>query len=87
VAKGQQSNTTDWTAVGARAQAYQAMHLAGLSQKRLPEKARFLMVLGLSRAEAAALLGSSDDSLRITLAREAKKEATAGSVRAEPDPS
>jgi hypothetical protein len=67
-------NTTDWNAVAARAQAFQALHLAGLSEKRVTEKARFLMVLGLSRAEAAGLLGSSDDSLRIMFAREAKKD-------------
>lgn len=69
-------NITDWTAVAAKAQAFQALHLAGLSEKRLTDKARFLMVLGIARADAAALLGSSDDSLRIMFAREAKKEAT-----------
>ncbi len=68
-------NTTDWIAVAARAQAFQALHLAGLSEKSLTEKASFLMALGLARSDAAALLGSSDDSLRVTLARQAKKEA------------
>jgi len=67
-------NTTDWAAVAARAQSFQALHLAGLSEKSLTEKARFLMALGLIRSDAAALLGSSDDSLRVTLARQAKKE-------------
>jgi hypothetical protein len=70
-------NTTDWQAVAARAQAFQALHLAGLGEKRLTDRARFLMVLGLSRADAAGLLGSSDDSLRILFAREAKKGAAA----------
>lgn len=74
-------NTTDWNAVAARAQAFQALYLAGLSEKRVTEKARFLMVLGLSRPEAAALLGSSDDSLRIMFAREAKKESGALSAK------
>lgn len=72
-------NSTDWTAVAAKAQAFQALHLAGLSEKKLTDKARFLMVLGLTRADAAALLGSSDDSLRILFAREAKKGAAAAS--------
>jgi hypothetical protein len=67
--------TTDWTAVAAKAQAFQALHLAGKSEKRITEKARFLMVLGLTRADAAELLDSSDDSLRIMFAREAKKGA------------
>jgi hypothetical protein len=66
-------NTTDWQAVAARAQAFQALHLAGLGEKKVTDRARFLMVLGLSRADAAGLLGSSDDSLRILFAREAKK--------------
>ena len=65
--------STDWTAVAAKAQAFQALHLAGLRDKKLTEQARFLMVLGLTRAEAAGLLESSDDSLRILFAREAKK--------------
>jgi hypothetical protein len=70
-------NSTDWSAVAAKAQAFQALHLAGLSEKKLTDKARFLMVLGLSRADAAGLLGSSDDSLRILFAREVKKGAAA----------
>lgn len=70
-------NATDWAAVAAKAQAFQALHLAGLAEKKLTDKARFLMVLGLTRTDAAALLGSSDDSLRILFAREAKRGATA----------
>lgn len=57
-------NETDWGAVAARAQAYQAIHLAGLSDKSVTEKAKFLMVLGLTRSDAALLLGTTDDSLR-----------------------
>jgi hypothetical protein len=57
-------NESDWVAVTARAQAYQAIHLAGLSEKTIGEKARFLMVLGLTRSDAASLLGTTDDSLR-----------------------
>jgi hypothetical protein len=57
-------NKTDWVAVAARAQAYQAIHLAGLSDKSVTEKAKFLMVLGLTRSDAAVLLGTTEDSLR-----------------------
>jgi hypothetical protein len=65
----------DWTAVAARAQAYQALHLAGLTEKGVGvvEKARFLMVLGLSRSEAAGLIGSTDESLRKSFEHAAKK--------------
>lgn len=69
--------TTDWVAVAARSQAYQALHLAGLAEKTITEKARFLMVLGLTRADAAVLLSSSDESLRKLLARAAKRDAEA----------
>lgn len=70
-------NQTDWVAVTARAQAYLALHQAGLGDRSVSEKAKFLMNLGLSRADAAALLGSSDDSLRHLLASATKKDAAA----------
>ena len=70
-------NLTDWTAVSARAQAYLAMYQAGLSEKSVTERAKFLMNLGLSRSDAAVLLGSTDDSVRHLLASASKKEATA----------
>lgn len=57
-------NETDWVAVAARAQAYQAIHLAGLGDKSVTDKAKFLMALGLARSDAATLLGTTDDSLR-----------------------
>lgn len=69
-------NETNWSAVTARAQAYLAMHAAGFGDKGLAEKAKFLMNLGLSRAEAALLLGSTDDSMRHVLERQ-KKDAAA----------
>lgn len=68
--------STDWAAVSARAQAYLCLQQAGLEDASIVDKAKFLMVLGLSRADAAALLGSTDDSLRVNLARVAKKTAT-----------
>lgn len=70
-------SSTDWVAVSARAQAYLCLHQAGLDDASVIERAKFLMVLGLSRADAAALLGSTDDSLRVNLARAAKKSAKA----------
>ena len=65
----------------ARAQAVQALHLAGYSDKTMAEQARFLMILGLSRAEAAGLLGTSDDSMRHVLANASKKEAAAAAAK------
>jgi hypothetical protein len=72
-----QINETNWAAVGARALAYQAMHLAGLSDAGVLAKAHFLMVLGLPRSEAAGLIGSTDESLRKGFEREAKKAGSA----------
>lgn len=72
-----------WPAVIARSLAFQSMHLAGLNDPKvkLAEKAQFLMTLGLPRAEAAALLGTSDDSLRVTLANAKKKAVASGDVK------
>lgn len=62
---------TDLAAVSSRAQAYLCMQHAGLDDASILEKAKFLMTLGFSRADAAALLGSTDDSLRVNFARAA----------------
>jgi hypothetical protein len=66
-------NKTDWAEVAAKAQALLVLSQAGLGEKKLTDKARFLMVLGLSRAHAAALLGSTDESLRVSFGRESRK--------------
>ena len=87
MAKERINNETDWTAVSARAQAYLCLYHAGMLDKDKTDQARFLMNnLGLSRPDAAALLGSSDDSLRIMLGRSAKggAKATAKVAREEP---
>lgn len=64
-----------WTAVAARSLAYQAMHLAGLDGESILKRAQFLMTLGVPRADAAAMLGSNDESLRVQI-NQAKKKAT-----------
>lgn len=75
-------NETNWIAVAARAQAYQALHLADLGDASLVARANFLMTLGLPRAEAAGLLGSSDESLRVSIAT-AKKKLASKAAKAE----
>lgn len=70
----------DWTAVAARAQAYQALHLVDLGERPIVERAGFPMTLGLSRSEAAGLLGSTDESLRVQMSR-AKKKAAAKAAK------
>jgi DNA-directed RNA polymerase specialized sigma24 family protein len=50
----------------------------GLSEKGLAEQAQFLEDrLGLSRKEAAALLGSTAGSLKVLIRRSRKKQAKA----------
>jgi len=68
----------DWQAVGARALAYLALHQAGLREKDLATQGRFLETLGLSRREAAALLGTTPASLT-ELTRRARKKSKGGS--------
>ncbi len=69
---------TDWSLVAAKSQAFLCLHHAGLREKGLAEQARFLMNnLGLTRADAAALLGTTDDSLRHIVKASAQKASPA----------
>ncbi len=69
--KGTQSTdaATDWTEVIAKALAYLVVSSPGLKEKKVTEKATFLMGLGLARRDAASVLGSTDDSLRVNLGK------------------
>lgn len=68
----------DWQAVIARSLAFLALHQAGLREKDLATQGRFLESLGLSRREAAGLLGTSPASLT-ELLRQARQKAKGGS--------
>ena len=46
--------------------------------KRVTERAEFLMALGISRADAAKMIGSTDESLRKGFEALAKKTPKAG---------
>jgi hypothetical protein len=59
----------DWSSVTARCLAYLCLQHSDVAEKGLFEQATFLMNLGLPRSDAAVLLGSSDDSLRVTFGR------------------
>jgi hypothetical protein len=71
---------TDWVAVAAKAQAFLCLHHAGLRDKGLVDQATFLMNLGMSRADAASLLGTSDDSIRVMLGRVRSRSAPKSAV-------
>ena|SRR2546425_10456493 len=55
---------TDWTEVIAKALAYLAVNSEELKAKRVSQRGAFLISLGLSYADAANLLGSTEASLR-----------------------
>lgn len=63
----------DWQAVGARALAFIALHQAGLREKEFATQGKFLETLGLSRSEAAGLLGTTSDSLTVLMSKARKK--------------
>ena len=64
---------TKWTAVIARSLSYLCLKQSG-PQENLAEQALFLERLGLSRKDAATLLGSSAASLTVMVGRVAKKK-------------
>jgi hypothetical protein len=69
----------DWDPFLGRALAYLCLHFADLSTKPVLEQADFLMRLGLRRKDAAAVLGSTDESLRV-LANQRAKRVTANAT-------
>ncbi len=73
-----ENGETDWSAVTGRALAALCLHLTSSADANMTARAKFLMNLGLARKDAAAVLGTSDDSLRVLLARDAKPAATRG---------
>lgn len=75
---------TYWLSVIGRCLAYQSLHLAGLKDALLSEQGEFLIGLGLCRKDAAAILGTTEPSFRVTMSaarkgkrsKNAKKQAT-----------
>jgi len=72
---GKQEIETDWSEVAAKALAYQALDASGLNdgEHKVTDKAAFLMALGISRPDAAKMIGSTDESLRVSFDALAKK--------------
>jgi len=66
----------DWQPFIGRSLAYLCLHLAEMRSRTVLEQAEFLMGLGMPRREAAVVVGSTDESLRV-LARHKAKKATA----------
>jgi SAM-dependent MidA family methyltransferase len=71
-------NEFDWDPFIGRSIAYLCLHLADMRSKTTLEQAEFLMQLGLPRKEAAVVVGSSDESLRVMARQKAKRRASVG---------
>lgn len=67
----------DWNPFIGRALGYMCLHLAEKRGGSVLEQAEFLMGFGLPRREAATVVGSTDESLRV-LARNKAKRASKG---------
>jgi len=63
---------TDWDAVIGRSLAYLCLHHSGMKSEKLLEQADFLARVGVNRKDTAAILGTSDDSLRVLGSQRAK---------------
>src|SRR5439155_3349273 len=68
----------DWTPVIGKALAFLCLHYADMRDKRVGKQAEFLARLGVPRASAADLIGTSDESLRVLAGQRARR---GGSVR------
>lgn len=62
-----------------RAVGYLCIVAAGLKDEQLVHSASFLIRLGYSRSDCAAILGTSSDTIRVTLSQAKKKSAPAKS--------
>jgi hypothetical protein len=63
-----------WISVIGRSLALIALHKQELGNATVVEKAVFLIGLGVPRAEAAALLGTSDNSIAVMLSRKKRQK-------------
>ena len=72
--KENDKENNEWVAVIGRSLAFLCLAQADLRDKDLATQGRFLETLGLSRKEAAALLGTSYGSLRELISRAGKKK-------------
>ena len=61
------SGTINWQAISGRALTLLCLHAEGLRSEPLVDQWLFLERLGLSREDAAALLGTTSESLRVSV--------------------
>jgi hypothetical protein len=77
-----ESAESKWLPVIGRALAYLCMKQETAEHQSVQERAKFLEGLGLSRADAASMLGTTADSLRVMHGRaQRKKKAKRGTAK------
>jgi len=54
-----------WTSVVAKALAYLCLHQADMRKQSIASQAKFLIGLGLSNADAADILGTTSETVRV----------------------
>ncbi len=69
----------EWEPFIGRALGFLCLHLADMRSRSVLEQAEFLMAFGLPRREAATVIGSTDESLRVLARNRAKRAAKGGS--------
>jgi hypothetical protein len=82
MAERMQTEGYDWEPVIARSLGYLCLDAADLGKRTVLERADFLMGLGFPRRDAAIVLGTSDESLRVLANQRAKKQASNGKAKA-----
>ncbi len=74
-----------WTSVIAKALAYLCLHQADLRKEDVATQAEFLTGLGLSNADAAAIIGTTPGTVQVSISRaksKASKKARGGRGKA-----
>lgn len=71
-------NEFDWEPFIGRALGYLCLHLAEKRSRSVLDQAEFLMGFGLPRREAAMIVGSTDESVRVLMSNKARKAAKKG---------
>jgi len=63
-----------WLSVIGRALAFQCLESSGLRTKPMGEQVKFLTALGLPRKDVAAMLDTSEESVRVQLSQKKKSK-------------
>jgi hypothetical protein len=66
-------NPAYWTSVVAKALAFLCLHQADLRKESIATQAKFLTGLGLSNTDAAGILGTTSETVRVGIAQLDKK--------------